>query len=84
MYSLTTKGLVIPIIQNISNLTIYESLMKLGTYESITTLLAYSSCHSGNADRIIKDLEDCFYTAPLHPDHCKGFVFRALVILNNL
>ena len=39
---------------------------------------------SGKAYRIIMDLENCFYTVPLHPDNCKVFAFRELVILNNL
>ena len=38
----------------------------------------------GNAFRIIMDMEDCFYTVPLHPDDCKGFAFSELVILKSL
>ena len=37
----------------------------------------------GNAYRIIMDLEDCFYTVPLHPDDCKGFAFSKHVILKS-
>ena len=32
----------------------------------------------GNAYRIIMDLEDCFYTVPLHPGDCGRFAFSEL------
>ena len=52
--------------------------------KALKPCLPASDAIPGNAYRIIMDLEDCFYTAPLHPDNCKGFVFRELVILNSL
>jgi hypothetical protein len=33
---------------------------------------------TGNANRIIMDLEDCFCTVSLHPNDCKGFTFSEL------
>ena len=33
----------------------------------------------GNAYRIIMDLEDCFYTIPLHPVECGRFTFSEFV-----
>jgi hypothetical protein len=37
----------------------------------------------GNADRIIMNLEDCFYTVPLRPGDCGRFAFSEFVILKN-
>ena len=33
----------------------------------------------GNAFRIIMDMEDCFYTVPLHPGECGRIAFGVIL-----